>query len=305
MVSLLRKRVLTPHVSGLAGHLIAARAEGAHGPSHKARYSVYRVCRAMRRYLLACVVLLSAAWAANIKLYLKDGGYQLVREFKVEADRVRYYSLERSDWEEIPLEMVDLKRTQTEAAERQAEIEKEAKALSEEEAVEREQQKEVSRIPQDAGVYWLDGKQTKVIAAAETSVRTNKGRSVLKKLAPIPVVTGKATLELNGAHSSNVFTNPEQEFYLQLSAAERFGMVKLTSKGGVRIVENLTIMPVTNETVEEPQMVDTFRKQLTNDGMLYKLWPKEKLEPGEYAVVEYTEGKLNMQVWDFAIQRAK
>ena len=82
-------------------------------------------------------------------------------------------------------------------------------------------------------------------------------------------------------------------------------MVKLTPKGGVRIVENLTIMPVTNETVEEPEMVESFRKQLTNDGLLYKVWPKERLEPGEYAVIEYTEGKLNMQVWDFAIQRAK
>jgi hypothetical protein len=263
------------------------------------------VCRAMRRYLLVCVVLLSAAWAANIKLYLKEGGYQLVREYKVQDDRVRYYSLERSDWEEIPLDLVDLKRTESEAAQRQSEIEKEAKAISEEETVEREQQKEISRIPQDPGVYWIDGKQTHVIALAETSVVTKKGRSILKRLAPIPIVSGKATLELNGAKSANLFTNPEQEFYLQLSAPQRFGIAKLTPKGNVRIVENLTIMPVTNETIEEPMMVETFRKQLTNDGLLYKIWPKERLEPGEYAVVEYTEGKLNMQVWDFSIQRGK
>jgi hypothetical protein len=35
---------------------------------------------------------------------------------------------------------------------------------------------------------------------------------------------------------------------------------------------------------------------------LYKIWPKQPLPPGEYAVVEFAEGKLNIQVWDFAIK---
>ena len=136
--------------------------------------------------------------------------------------------------------------------------------------------------------------------AAESTVHTNKGRSVLKKLSPVPIITGKGTLELQGANSLNVFKDPEQEFYIQLSEPERFGIAKLTTKGAVRIVENLTWMPVVNEVVEEPTMVDILRKQLA-DG-LYKIWPKEKLPPGEYAVVEFTESKLNMQVWDFAIK---
>ena len=135
---------------------------------------------------------------------------------------------------------------------------------------------------------------------AESTLHTNKGRAVLKKLAPIPVVSGKATLEIQGAHSLNVFTNPEQEFYIQLSEPERFGIAKLTTKGAVRIVENVTTMPVVNEIMEEPTMVEILKNEL--DSGLYKIWPKEKLEPGEYAVVEYTENKLNIQVWDFAIK---
>ena len=256
---------------------------------------------------LLLLVLFSATglWAVNIKLYLKDGGYQLVREYEVKTDRVRYYSLERSDWEEIPLELVDVKRTESEAAARQKEIEKNTKASDEEEAVERAQQAEVRRIPQDAGVYFIKDNKTHVIAAAETNVRTNKGRSVLKKLAPVPLISGKGTLEIDGAKSALVFTNPEQEFFIQLSEKQRFGIAKLTPKGGVRIVENLTIMPVTDEKVEEPIIVEIFRKQLTDDGMLYKIWPKSPMEPGEYAVIEYTEGKMNMQVWDFAVQRGK
>ena len=85
-------------------------------------------------------------------------------------------------------------------------------------------------------------------------------------------------------------------------------MVKLTpkrtAKGGIRIVENLTFMPVTKEVVEEPVMVETFQLQLAPGG-LYKIWAKEPLPAGEYALIEYTAGKLNVQVWDFAIQPAK
>ena len=248
----------------------------------------------------------AAAWAANVKLYLKDGTYQIVSQYKVESDRVRFYTVERSDWEEIPLDMVDLKRTEAEAAARQVELDKDAKALSEEDAAEHAIVKEAMRIPETPGVYWLDGKQTNAIKAAPSVVHTNKRREVLKVLSPIPAVSGKATLEIDGAHSQNVFTNPEQELYIQLSEAERFGVVRLTTKGTVRIVENLTIQPITKEVQEEPDIVDTFQQQLDNNGNgLYKIWPKDKLAPGEYAVIEYTSGKLVAQIWDFAIKTEK
>lgn len=256
----------------------------------------------MRRYWAAALFLLAfTCWAANVKLYLKDGSFHIVREYQVQPDRVRYYSVERSDWEEIPLDLVDLKRTESEASARKAELDKDSKVLAEEEAAERAIQKEASRIPQDPGVYWIDGGQSKVLKAAESAVHSDKRREWLKMLSPVPAISGKATLEIDGAHSQNVFTNREQEFYIQLSESQRFGIAKLTSKGNVRIVENLTYMPVTKEVVEEPTMVDIFRQQVTADG-LYKIWPKEKLEPGEYAVVEYTEGKVNIQTWDFAIK---
>jgi hypothetical protein len=254
----------------------------------------------MRR-IVFLLLAAAAAWAANQKLYLNDGSYQLVREYKVDGDRVRFYSIERSDWEEIPKELVDFKRTESEFGERQKQLEKDAKMLSEEDQARREIEKEVMRIPQNPGVYWIEGDQTRTFRAAESTVHTDKGRSLLKVLAPMPVVSGRATLELQGAHSERIFTNPEQEFYIQLSDTERFGIAKLRSKGQVRIVEDITIVPVSKEYVEEPMMVDIFQKQMTPEG-LYKIWPRQALLPGEYAVVEYTEGKMNMQVWDFAVK---
>jgi len=72
----------------------------------------------MRLLIRALPVLLtlSLLWAANVKLYLKDGNYHMVREYKVEGDNLRYYSVERGDWEDIPVALVDLNRTKEEIA---------------------------------------------------------------------------------------------------------------------------------------------------------------------------------------------
>ncbi len=257
----------------------------------------------MRKALVALFVWVVAALAGNIKLYLKDGGFQLVREYKVDADRVHFYSVERSQWEDIPLDLVDLKRTESESAEHQAALAEESKIIASEEKAEREIKAEVSKIPQDPGVYYLENGELKIVKIAESKLHNNKGRNILKVLSPVPMVTGKATLELDGEHSPNIVTNPEQEFYIQLSAEERFGIIKLTPQRGIRIVEKMSIIPVTKEVVEEPIEVQVFRKQMTQDG-LYKLWPMKSMEPGEYAVVQYTPGKTNMQVWDFAVRPA-
>ena len=161
----------------------------------------------MRRIALVFFVFLATALAANLKLYLKDGSFQLAREYKVEGNRVHYYSAERSEWEDIPTDLVDLKRTEAEVAETKKSIEAEAKVLSEEDKAERELQNEIMKIPQNPGVYVIEGKETRKFKAAESTVHTNKGRSVLKALSPVPMVTGKATLEIPEAHSLNVLNN--------------------------------------------------------------------------------------------------
>jgi hypothetical protein len=255
----------------------------------------------MRLLLLA--LLAAAAWAANARLFLKDGSYQMVREYQVQADRVRFYSVERSEWEEIPLDLVDLKRTQEEVSARAAELEKETRAMDAEDKALRETAREVSRIPREPGVYWAEGDQTHAVKQGETKVHTNKGRSVLQRISPLPIIIGKATLEMDGAHSATVFSNPEQEFYFQLSAPERFAVVRLTPRSGVRIVETLLTDPISKEVTETPEIVPTLNRQLGDD--MYKIWPKEPLPDGEYALVQYEAGKVNMQVWDFAVKRVK
>ncbi|HOL72625.1 MAG TPA: hypothetical protein PLA43_19315 [Bryobacteraceae bacterium] len=252
----------------------------------------------MVRTILALVLSAAALLAANFKLYLKDGDYHIVREYKVEGDRVRYYSVERSDWEEIPLTLVDLKRTEAERQGREQAIRKAAEELAAEEKFEREQAEERARVPQNPGVYLLDGKELKALKQAESKAVTSTGRSILKVLAPIPVVTGKVTVELDGERSDTVISSNRPEFYFRLSEDEQFGIVRLSKKKGARVVQKWTVIPVTNEIVEEQEDVEIFRTQV--DNQLYKIWPTAPLEPGEYAVVEFTPGKRNIQIWDFS-----
>ncbi len=238
--------------------------------------------------------------ANTFKMYLKDGNYQVVREYKVDGDNIHYYSVERSDWEDIPTALVDLKRTKDELAEAAAAKAEENKIASEEEQALKAEREEIRLIPRDPGVYMLDAdRKLNVFPQAVSKVHTDKGRTVLKILSPMPIVNGKAAVEIDGDQALTVLHEARPDLYVQLSAEERFGIIKLTPHKGYRVAEKITTVPVSKEIVEDVDEVAVFRKQLTESD-LYKIWPEKPLEPGEYAVIQYTPGKLDAQMWDFS-----
>src|SRR5450631_3087695 len=73
------------------------------------------------RILLVLLLLLQSlavcpgglAQAPNQRLVLKDGTYQVVTKYQKVGDRVRYYSAERGQWEELPENLVDWAATAT------------------------------------------------------------------------------------------------------------------------------------------------------------------------------------------------
>lgn len=248
---------------------------------------------------IALLLLTSALlFGATFKLYLKDGEYQLVREYQVNGDRIRYYSTERGQWEEIPVALCDLKKTEQERQRTADDIRKQTKLEDDEEKLEREQRREIERIPMNPGAYLVQNDQVKALEPAESNFVTSKKRQTLQKITPIPIVAGKARLELKGEHANLVLHDNEPEFYLRLENETRFGIVQLTPRKGNRVVEDVAIAPITNENFENTKEVPTFKRQLMSG--LYKIWPEKPLAAGEYALVEYTGEDVDMIIWDFA-----
>ena len=85
----------------------------------------------------------SAQSTAIFKLYLaKTGTDQLVREYKMEGDRLSFYSVEREDWEQVPLAIVDLGKTKSVIKARADEVRADAAAQAAEDKAEREARRE-------------------------------------------------------------------------------------------------------------------------------------------------------------------
>lgn len=252
--------------------------------------------------LLFVLLVAFAAWGANYRLFLKDGGYHTVREHHVMADRVRYYSVERGDWEEIPLDLVDLKKTVRILAERAEADAAEKKVIAEEAEAVRELRRIVRSIPPEPGVYREANGQITTLKVAESALVTDKKRTILKVITPVPIVAGKSTLEIFGLQSANVYSERRPEFYFRLSEVQQFALVSLTrnEKKKSRIVETIQVIPVSKELYEERKEIEIFRQQL-GEG-LYKVWPQADLPVGEYAWIEFTDGKANPQIWDFRIE---
>ena len=254
----------------------------------------------MPRLAFAFVLLALPLLGADTRLYLTDGTFHQVREYEVQTDRVRFYSTERRQWEEIPLELFDLERTEREVREAAEADQAEAEFWEREEAAERAQRREVASVPKENGAYWVDGGQMRPLPRAELDVETNKARAALKILSPVPFFSGKKIVWLAGAQAEVVVTSARPNFYFRPDLEERFGLIRLNTdkREGYRWVEDWEVLPVTNEVVEEHEDVEIFRREVA-DG-LYQIWPEAPLDPGEYAIVEFSPGEANIRAWDFS-----
>jgi hypothetical protein len=246
----------------------------------------------------------------TFKLYLKEGGYHVVREYSVQGDRVRYFSTERGEWEEIPKELVDLAHTEAERKARSDAEAHEAKEEAAEDKAERDLRKEIASVPKEPGAYFNTGSKIETIPPSDYQIITNKKRRTLQILSPVPLVPGKASVVIKGEHASFSVSDDKPNFYLRLEKQQRFGIIKLTPKKDLRVVENVSIAPVVKQATEERKQIETFEQDLGNS--LFKVWPEKPLEPGEYALIEYeseedsevTDVKtdITLLLWAFAVR---
>jgi len=171
----------------------------------------------------------------NHRLILKDGSYQLVRDYQIVGDRVRYLSQERGEWEELPASLVDWDATRKWEKEHADLVEedtspamKEAEGLDQEETQERNDQNarmpqvaEGLELPDEDGVFVLDTYQgtpelVELISKdLSLNARSRKGVAVLN-----PLATQKASLELEGAHAKAHLHVNDPVIYMSLGVEE-------------------------------------------------------------------------------------
>jgi hypothetical protein len=246
--------------------------------------------------------------AAAIKLFLKDGSYEMVKSYEVRGDRVRYYSLDRSDWEEIPKSLVDFEATERAEAEKKADQAKQLKA-AEELANQRfeipanngYQIQPGIRLPGDAGVYAFDGARVIHLIQDPAKVVTDKKRVALIMVMPGPLLKKQALVVLPGAKAAVRITVPDPVFYVQDTDnwAMRAQLLPLNQKKESRVVEKIQSGIGLGNSGERRTDIPLERKQLAAG--VYELKPTQPLDSGEYALGEMLDQKLNINVWDFGI----
>ena len=255
------------------------------------------------RLIAATLVLIFAPFAVaqKVTLYLKDGGDLTVKKYEVVDDRVRYYSIERSSWEEIPLQYVDLEKTEREQERKQVARASRAEEDRIERAARREARTELHRVPLEHGVYYLRGEAVEPLEQAEIVVVGNKKRTLLQAI--VPVFLSKSTMEIEGAESKFVVHEDKPMLYVRLEKIVRLMFVRLSDKKNKsRIVQRIMKAPKGVDSFEEQEEIEVFRQQLAPQ--VYKVWPVEAITPGEYALIEFTRGKGDVRAWDFSVRPA-
>jgi len=172
---------------------------------------------------------------SNHRLILKDGSFQPVRKYELVGDRVRYLSLDRGEWEEMPADLVDWEATRkwerdhaTAQEEEPSPSMKEAEELDKEEAAERADQRarmpEVAKgleLPDQDGVFILDTYQgtPELVELPPTDLSLNpKNRHGLSVLNPL--AGQRESLEIDGAHAKVHLHVNDPEIYLSLDSVE-------------------------------------------------------------------------------------
>jgi hypothetical protein len=256
------------------------------------------------------------ARAQQVKLFLKDGTQLLVKSYQVEGDRIRFYNLDTHEYEEMPVALVDFDATKRAASEQASEH---AKIVGEAEQLEKEHfgpdaagpgVKPVGfavakglYLPPTEGVYAYDGLRVIPMVESEGEVVTDKERAVLMMAMPGPLLKRRSLVSLPGPEAAVRIVNPQPVFYVQSSDAwgDKAVLIPVKSSHGLRVVEKVQSGVGLGASGEIRDAIPLQKDPVAKG--IFKLQPTKALAPGEYAIGELIDGKLNMDVWDFGIDK--
>ena len=271
----------------------------------------------------------SEVYPRGLKLMLTDGTYQLVREYQRNGEHVRYYSLERGTWEELPAAMVDWNAT----AKAEAEAEKQSTEL-----VEKVHKQEEARrldnvadidaslrvgdgafLPSGEGMFVVEGKTIRILDHASSELKMDKKRVIAEVLSPVKVVPGKQTVVMQGTRAVVRLKTNNPEFYLReappdpnstssIQRSRRAGesgpdveLVRTKVGRNSRVLESINTL-FGQAVSENMNVISTQRWEVAPN--VYRFTLSQPLPPGEYVLAEVLEEGLNLYVWDFGLDAA-
>jgi hypothetical protein len=248
------------------------------------------------------------------KLILKNGTFQIVREYHREGDRVRYYSAERSQWEEIPAAMVDWEATKKAEAEQQAQQNALLSKIKATEEAERRASLDVDTslevrpsvfLPDGPGLYVLDGRQVFAMHQDLAESHADKMRAFEKIVTGIPLISAKQHIEIPGKRAKIRIHTLDPEFYFRGEHGRegQFTLVRAEVKGDKRELMTISTNVAGESSYENRHEIGLQTWDAARGVYRYTL--SRTLTPGEYALVEMTTGGPALYVWDFGVDAPK
>lgn len=243
------------------------------------------------------------------KLVMKDGTFQIVSSYQLDGDRVRYFSVERSEWEEIPASLIDWPATkQAEAAAEKTDAVLTNKIKAGEEAA-KAAQLDVDAslevvpgvfLPPGEGFFLLDGQAIFPLKQSPASMKLNKGHFVEQIVVPIPVIPFRTSVDLPGRHASFRMTNSSPEFYFRTTdlGEPQIELLVAPVRGDKRHIENIDTL--FGERSHKGKTVSLQEWQVAKG--LYRFTLGQSLAPGEYALAQFSPKEdISLLLWDFGV----
>jgi hypothetical protein len=244
------------------------------------------------------------------KLVLKDGTIQLIREYEVDGDRVRYYSIEQHQWEEMPSALVDWDATKkaddSEVARKKALIEKvhTEEAARGADAIDVDASIEVSKgvfLPDGEGVFLYDGDKISKIPPVAPDIQFSKSQMLKKVLVPVPIVPTRHTVSLNGGKAKMRIQPGVIEIYMRTADGHdpRVQLIQAKVHSEKRDLENLD--ELFNQT-QSTGATEIAIQQWEIARGVYRFTLTQSINPGEYAFAEVVPGNgSSLYFWDFGV----
>lgn len=247
------------------------------------------------------------------KLIMKDGSFQIVGSYKLDGDRLRYFSVERGEWEEIPASLVDWAATkQAEASEAKTDADLANRLKADEQRtatqnVDVDASVELSPgvfLPPGQGFFIVDGGAVFPLRQSAASAKLDKGHLVEQIAVPVPVIPSRTSVNLPGRHAAFRTRNSSPEFYLRTVETDEpeVELIAARVQGNKRHIENIDTLFGEQEHKGKTISLQEWR---VADG-LYRFTLGQPLTPGEYALAQFSaKDGLNLLLWDFGVDASQ